>query len=95
MPDGAIMTDRCPHAWCSAVGWEFPQGPGTCPCGDSGDHPHNGSHSGMGQPEPTYADQVEGWCPDHGFWYWDQGGELATETRLEITAMYQTGVTRG
>lgn len=95
MPERAEMNDGCPRTWCRAVGWQFPQGPGVCPCGDYGDHPHDGSHAGMGRPEPTYKYEVEGWCPDHGFWYFDQGGELATMTDPAITSRYPTGVLNG
>ena len=57
----------------------MPPGRECCHCGDwMDDHVADGGHSPVSMgPEPTYRGETEGWCPDHGFWYYDQGGDLA------------------
>lgn len=81
LPAGAKIIVGCRHPGetrCDAVGWEFPQRE-MCHCGDymdTHDSPMNCGHSPVSMgPEPTDPDMVEGWCPVHGTWIFDEHGE--------------------
>jgi hypothetical protein len=77
MPPGTQVRVGCCRIGCNAVGWAFPEGVACCHCGEPVNarwpYEHHSPVS-MG-PEPTQNGEVEGWCPDHGFWYFDLDGE--------------------
>jgi len=84
LPKGALVAVGCYRIGCHATGWKWPGAREICHCGDYMDdhgHPMNVGHNpvSMGV-EPTLAGEFEGWCPDHGYWWIDQEGEVRYQT---------------